>query len=114
MGQLDSQLVVRLAMPNQYCPAVIKDKIEVIFGQESPNLYDPYYTVLPYCMMNTISAMILLSLLLLIWTFRNNNQGTTRPGNTGSIESSIQCENHILLLSDIYKHNCSRPTHVAF
>ena len=40
-----------LVMPNQYRQTVMKESEAGFFGEhESPNLHDPYYTVLPYCM----------------------------------------------------------------
>ena len=42
-----------LVMLNQYCQAAMNEKciwfLGDIFGQNSPNLHDSYYTVLPYC-----------------------------------------------------------------
>ena len=38
-------------MPNQYC------HLGDIFGQGSPNFHDPYYTVLPYCMIRNVSLV---------------------------------------------------------
>jgi len=53
---------LRLAIPNQCCKTVVLEMWGWfwgdIFGQNTPNLHDPYYTVLLYCMMTTGSISL--------------------------------------------------------